>query len=314
MLDTRYSIRRTQKWKLIIIIRKGKKMKTNYGKILVLVMAIVITLPALSCWAVEKKRENVWAEDGPERRGKRFELTDEAIERIIDKVAETNPEEARELAKLRERNPDEFKEIMRERLAEEFRGRMMMGPGFRAPGMMGRGGGGRARAMMMRERQHAEYIEWLEENFPEESEKLAELRENRPELYLRKLGLSIKRYGRIAKASKENPELAEVLKEDLELKDRRDELLKQIREAADDNKKEKLIEDLEKAVNKRFDLIVKRKQMEYERLRKELKKLEKEVKKNEAEVEKWKDYEFKEENVKARLKELVARVEKFRWE
>ena len=304
-------------------------MKTNYGKILVLIMITVITLSALPCRAGEKKGENVWGEKEPARRHKWFKLTDEAIERIMDRLAETNPKEAEELAKLREENPEQFREAIREQLGKRFRGRMeqgfgrklkkrpdmMGGPGMKEPGMMtpGMQGGGR-QMRMMRERRYAEYIKWLEENFPEEAEKLAELRENRPELYLRKLVLSLKRYGKIAKASKENPQIAEVLKEDLALKDRRDELLRQISRAADDDEKKELIEDLKEVISDRFDLIVKRKQMEYERLRNELKKLEKEVRKNEAEVEKWKDASFKDENIKVRLEELVSRTEKFEWD
>ena len=60
-----------------------------------------------------------------------------------------------------------------------------------------------------------EHIEWLEQNYPDEAKKLAELREKDPGLYMRKLGLSLKKYGKIAEASRENPQLAEVLKEDL---------------------------------------------------------------------------------------------------
>ena len=42
--------------------------------------------------------------------------------------------------------------------------------------------------------------------------------------------------------------------------------------------------------------------------------LQKEVKADEAEVEKWKDSKFKDEQIKARLDELISGAEKFRWE
>ena len=67
-------------------------------------------------------------------------------------------------------------------------------------------------------------------------------------------------------------------------------------------------------VSSRFDLIVKRKQIEYEQLRNRLEKLKKEVEQREAEVEKWKDAKFKNESVKARLEELVSGAEKFQWD
>ena len=170
---------------------------------------------------------------------------------------------------------------------------------------------------MIRERareRYAEYIEWLEENYPEEAEKLAELRESKPELYMRQIALSLKKYGRIAEAAKENPQLAEVLKESLQLTKQRDKLIRKIRKATDEDEKKKMVEELKEVISSKFDLIVKRKQMAYEQLRKELEKLQKEVKKNEAEAEKWKDPEFKNESVKARVEELISRTSKFKWD
>lgn len=221
-------------------------MKTNYGKIWVLTMTILITLSALPCLAVEKKGADIWAQDRPRHK-------------------------------------------------------------HRQPG----GGQGKMRKMLEK---HTEYLEWLEKNYPDKAKELAKLKDANPQLYKRVVYLGLKKYGQIAKVEKENPELAKVLTEDMELKMERNELLRKIRSAADDDKKKELIGDLEKVISDRFDLIVKRKQMEYERLRKELKKLEKEVRKNEDEVEKWKDSEFKDENIKARLEELVSQTDKFRWE
>ncbi len=183
---------------------------------------------------------------------------------------------------------------------------------------MGPGGTfGEGRREMMRGRireRHTEYIEWLKKNYPDEAEKLAELREKKPDLYMRHIVLSLKRYGRIAEAAKENPELAEVLKEDLEFKKERDKLLRKIRAASDDDEKKESVEQLQEVIGSRFDLIVRRKQMEYEQLLKKLEKLRERVKESEAEVGKWKDAEFKNENVKVRLGELISRTEEFRWD
>ena len=249
---------------------------------------------------------------------------------MMEQLAKNNPEEAKELARLRKRNPDEFRKVMRERLGRRLRehiGRRtgLMhpegqepfmkrggrgGPGEFGGGRGGPAGGERRGGMMMRQR-YAEHLEWLEENYPEEAEKLAELREKNPELHRRQMALCLRKYGRIAKASKENPELAKVLKEDLELKKNRDRLLRRIR-AASGEKKQKLAGELEKVVSSRFDLIVKRKQIAYERLRKELNKLKKQVERSEAEVDKWR--ETKDKKVKERLEELISRTEKFKWD
>jgi len=294
-------------------------MKTTYGTILVLVMATAMLLAApLPCVAVEKDEGNILAEDEPKRGHKLFELTDEAIERMMNRLAKSNPEEAKELEKLRDRDPEKFREAMRERLGKKYKGRMGQRAGRKprkGPDMPGGPAGGRKEMVreQMREK-HTECLEWLEKNYPEEAKKLAELRGKKPELYRRQIELSLKKYGRIAKAAKENPELAEALKEDLELKKERDELLGKIRATSDDDEKKKLVKKLEEVVGSRFDLIVKRKQIKYEHLREKLEGLKERVKQSEAEVEKWKDAKFKNENVKARLEELTSKIESFKWD
>ncbi len=307
-------------------------MKKSYGKILVLAIITVILLTApLPAVAVEK--ENIWLEQEPDWGHRRFELTQETIERMMGQLKEVNPARAKELEKLREKDPEKFKaelrKAMREQHRKRFRGRMdqckhrQQWTGRRSwerpdmrmrPGALGEPAGQPHREMM-RERlreKHAEHIEWLEENYPQEAEKLSELREKRPELYMRRLWLSKKQYRRIAEAAKENPKLAEVLKEDLELKKKRDKLLGRIKSVSDDKKKKELTAELEEIVGDRFDFIVKRKQIRYEHLRKKLEELKKQVKQSQAEVEKWKA--AKDEKVEERLEELISQTEKFNWD
>ena len=334
-------------------------MKKTYGTILVLSTATLVFLTAsLVCWAAEKEEESIWHANSPELRRGRFELTDEAIEHMMERLKEANPERAEELKKLREKNPEQFKaelrEIMREHWATRFRGGREPGPREGAPFMergggfgggrsgrglgpeggapfMGGGGFGGGRGMRDRDRdrrdpdrrerterwgerlreRYAEYLEWLEKNYPEEAQELAELKEAKPDLHMRQFWLSYRKYRRIFEASEENPELVEVLKEGLELKEKRDKLLRKIRAASGDEKEE-LVKKLENVVSSRFDLIVKRKQIKYEQLRKELEELKERVKKSEAEVEKWK--KVKSEKVNERLEELINRAEKFGWD
>jgi len=320
-------------------------MKTTYGTILVLAMMVVVLTAPVPCGAAEKEEKSIWSEDKPGRGHKRFELTEEKIEHIMNRLKKANPEEAEELEQLREKDAEKFKaelrKVMRERFGKRFREhrkerseRMK-----RHSERMGRhsermkrhsermkehwgqymkkcggpfGGGDWPRGMGLPGMRHGRYFEWLEENYTDEAEKLAELIEKDVDLYLKQLGLSLKKYGRIAEAAKENPALAEVLKEDLELKQRRNKLLRRIRAASDDERRE-LVKELEEVVSSRFDLIVKRKQIEYEQMLKKLEKLKKRVEESESKVEKWKDAEFKKESVKARLGELVGETDEFRW-
>jgi uncharacterized protein YjbJ (UPF0337 family) len=315
-------------------------MKKTYGTILVLSTATLVLLTASpACLAAEEKEEKIWRDEGPRPRGGQFELTDEIIERVMGGLREANPERVEELKKLREKNPEQFKAELREVMREQFAGRFgehREGIGGREPGPregappMERGGGfGGGRGIRDREsrdperrerterwgerlrEKYAEYLEWLEKNYPEEAQELAELKEAKPELHMRQFWLSYRKYRRIFEASEENPELVEVLKEDLELKSKRDKLLGKIR-AAGGGEKEELVKELKNVVSSRFDLIVKRKQITYEQLRKELEELKERVKESESEVEKWK--ELKGEKVKERLGELIGRTEKFNWD
>ena len=307
-------------------------MQKNYVTILVLAIATTMIFAApVPCRAAEKEEESVWSEDEPKGEGRRFELTEERIERIMNQLAEADPEKAKELEQLREKDPEKFKAELREAMQQQFSKRFKerlkerseqpvkkhggsfsrggMPPG--AAGMLpGTGQQEKARSM---HRRHAEYLEWLEKSYPEEAEKLAELRETKPGLHMRQMALALKKYRRIFEAEEENPKLAEVLKEDLVLKQQRDKLLRKIRAASEDAEKKELTKQLEEVVSSRFDLIVKRKQIECEQLLEKLKKLKKRVEESEAKVEKWKDAEFKNESVKARLEELVGKTDEFRW-
>ncbi len=292
-------------------------MKTSYGTILVLAMAAAILFTtALPCRAEEKEEENIWLEAEPKLEQGRFELTKEKIERMMNQLAETDPEKAEELKQLREKDLEKFKAELGEAMRQQFGRRTRehrqerserhmkkhsgpFGPGDMPPGM----------GMHWR---HGRYLDWLKENYAEEAEKLAELSEKDTGLYWKQLGLSLKKYGKIEEAARENLQLAEVLKEDLVLKQQRDKLLEEIKNASDDER-EKLVEELKGVISNRFDLIVKRKQIEYEQLLEKLEELKKEVKQREAKVEKWKDAKFKNESVKTRLEELVSKTDEFRW-
>ncbi len=304
-------------------------MKTNFAILLMSAITITAILTApLPCRAAEEAKENIWSEDPPRGHQRRFELTDETIERIMKRLGQTDPKKAQQLEQLRDKDLEKFKVELRKVMREQFgRGRggkrgsrsrrelrsehdrPMGGP----HGFPGRRGPERMKHQRMRQK-HTEYLEWLEKNYPDKAKKLAELKENNPNLYGRKIALSLKKYGRIKEASEENPQLAEVLKEDLELKQKRYRLLGKIRRASDEDQKQQLTKELEQIISSRFDLIVKRKQIAYEQLRQKLEKLKDQVKKSEAELEKQKNVKFKNESVKARLEELISRTEKFKWD
>ena len=121
------------------------------------------------------------------------------------------------------------------------------------------------------------------------------------------------KYGGIFRV-RENPELCEVLKEDLELREKADQLVRKIKSAGSENEKKELTAQLEKTVGRRFDLLVRQKEIEYGRLLKRLEELKKQLEENKSEVTKWKDAKFKEENVKKRVQDLIKGSPKFKWD
>ena len=267
---------------------------------------------------------------GPEGPMQGFEPGPEQIERMMAQIRKTNPQKADELVGLREKDPVAFKAELRNLMREQFVKRMaerggeagrwqkggpegpMPGPG--APAGMGcetpPGGGGPEMMHGWVQQRNEEYMKWLKVNFPDEATKMEQMK---GEDAGRAMGISWRKYGRIYMA-KDNPQLVAVLKEQMTLKDRRGEILKQIKVTADEKQKKELTGQLEQLVGQQFDLIVKRKQIAYEDLTKKLAELQKEVDQRKAEVEKWKSKDFKNDQVKQRVKELISESEKFEWE
>jgi hypothetical protein len=283
----------------------------------------------VACAAEMEKEEQIMVEppgpgQGPTR-VPRMELGPEQIERILNQIREDDPEKADELIRLREQNPEAFNAEIRRVARERFMSRRMeqkgeqgMQPPRRRPG--GQATEGREPGEwpeMMRERMQEkseEYMKWLKENFPDEASKLEQLKEENPGQHTRAMGLSWRKYAPIFEASKNNPELATVLKDQLALREKRGELLKKIKATTDEKQKKELVKELEGVVSKQFDLIVKRKELAYGDLTKKLAELQKEVDIKKAEVEKWKGKDFKNEQVQKRVDELVNETEKFEWE
>jgi hypothetical protein len=265
---------------------------------------------------------------GPMMGQGRFEPTPEQMDHILAELKEKNPQKADELIQLREKDPNAFRMELQNAMREQFMSRMHEQRGEQGrpfenaqgrwqpqqgqmPQMSGPG------AEMMREKiqeKTEEYLKCLKENYPDEAAKLEQLKKDNPEQFMRALMISGKKYGPICQAVKDDPNLAKVLKQQMELRSKRTELLKQIRTTTDEKQKKTLNTELEQIVGRQFDLIVKRKQMAYEDLTKKLADLQKEVNQRKAEVEKWKGKDFKSQKVKERVTELLNEKEKFEWD
>jgi len=110
---------------------------------------------------------------------------------------------------------------------------------------------------------------------------------------------------------KTNPELAKVLKQDIELQQQRSKLVKQL-QSAPKKQKDKIQKELKEVISLRFDIIIMKKQLQYEDLRKKLEKLQKEVQHRESELDKLK--QKKPDAIGKRYEELVGKTEKIGWD
>lgn len=300
-------------------------MATNTHRKKILFVTSACLIFCAFCGSAVAAKEDIW-DDGPAQMPGRFRLTDEKIEQILNLIAEKAPQRAEELRQLQKEDSDKFKEQIRAELAKmrppEKGGPESLQPGRRSsPRRLPEGAGppsgrrrGPARGGRWREnmqKSHEEYIKWLEKNYPDEAQELEELQEKDPDQYLRSAFASRRKYGRIMDAEKRNPELGEVLKEDLEIQKLCVELLEQIKQA-DGKKREELVKELDGLVSRRFDLIVRKKQLQYQDLQKRLEKMQAELKQRQFEVEKLQ--ESKEKAIKERLAELIGQNEKVNWE
>ncbi|MBW8040768.1 MAG: S46 family peptidase [Planctomycetes bacterium] len=273
-------------------------MKAKYGLLLILMLAAVITVSAMPCWAQgtseeKEKKEDIWTEGdtrgpgrrGP-RRGPRFDLTEEEIDRIIKSIKQSNPEKAKDLENMRKEDSDRFQPELREHGRDEFSKIVL------------------ERIDKWRKQRREEFLKWLDENFPRQAQELKKLLQD-PDLYLKKYEIIRQKYWPIFEAERRNPELGEVLKEKLKLGSWRDRLLREIRGAKDAKKKKELINKLKDAVSRRFDLIVREKKITYKRLRDRLKELQERMEKSQAEIDELKDPKTKKQNIDKRVDDLL---------
>ena len=292
-------------------------MELRRGIIVILVMATMATVIILPCFPQEKKADqDIWGEDetrgpgrggpgggpgrgGPGRGGRgraRFELTEEEIDRVMKSLQESNPAKAKELRELREKDPNQFTAELRRHGREEF-GKII-----------------RERIDKWRKERQNDFLEWLDKAVPQKARDLAQLKQTNPSLYTEKFELVWRKYERIFEESRRNPELAQVLIEDLKLKESRVELVKKIKAARDERRKKLLIAELEEVVARRYDLIVRRRQIEYERLLRWLKELQDRVNESRKEMAIWMDEGYKDENVKKRMHDLIEETPGFSWD
>jgi len=272
------------------------------GRVMVVVIAAALLWGVISTGysaekdAKDRQSENIWTAPPPDTRGY-LRLTDEEIARIMKRIKETDPQKAQELEQLRQTTDEEaFHDRLRQYGKDEFAKIVT------------------ERIESYRQRRRAEFLDWLAKNYPREATELKKIRPKNPSLYNKKYDLARAKYGYIYDAWRRNPELGKVLKEDLRLKERRDSLIAGIKAEKDEKKRNELAAQLQHVISDRFDLIVRRKQIALDQLLKRVEELKKQIDKGRLDIRAWRDSNFKQENVKKRVKELTEGIPKLRFD
>jgi len=226
-------------------------------------------------------------------RGERFsrdsqpELTDEQIDRIMENFRKRDPEKAKELEKLRKEDSNRFLNDLRRYARQEYTREIMTA---------------------INESRNADFIKWLEKYIPEKAKELADLKNDNPELYVRKIGDLRMQYREIYSPVIFGPEeLMQIRVSDFLLEEKERTLLFKIMPTRDDEAREKLVAELRDVLDKRYDLKVRQKELEYEQLEKQLKAMQEQLDESKEEIKTWGELDFKKEEVDKRLEILTGR-------
>jgi hypothetical protein len=246
----------------------------------------------------KQAKNDIWRDEPKETPAPWWQrdLSEDTINRIMKGLQQRDPAKAKQLSELRQKDPAQFKMQIREQGQPELDQII------------------RERFETRRLERNAKFVEWLKANYPKEEQTLANLKERSPQLYISTFDRLWQEYGYIYEADTSNPEMGTVLKEDRELKKRADALYKQIRSEKSEAKKQALGIELQDVIAKRYDLIVRRKEIAYEQLLKKLDELHRQVRESKDEIAKWRDPGIKQENVKQRIHDLTDSKVRFKWD
>jgi hypothetical protein len=252
----------------------------------------------LTAAETQQTKEGIWQDEPREARHAWWERgpTDDVIEKIMKGLEKRDPAKAKELTRLRDKDPERFKAELREAGRPEIE--QMVRDHWEA----------------RRQKRNADFVEWLKANYPQEEQSLSKLKEGDPQVYIKNFDHLMNQYGYIFDAENSNPELGTVLKEDLRLRKRGDELYRQLRKERSEAKKQQLGTELQEVVALRYDLIVRRKEIAYEQLLRRLDELQKQVRESKDEITNYKDARVKQENVRQRVQALTENKVRFKWD
>lgn len=270
-------------------------MQLRRAAVIVAGITLAFGLTAVALAAAEDKqpKNDIWKD---EPKSSQRGLSNDQIEQIMKGIQQRDAEKAKALTELRQKDPVRFMNELR------TQGRPELDQMFRE------------RMEARRQDRNSKFLEWLKVNYPAEEQTLAKLKEGDLQVYMVSFESVRDRYGYIFDAESSSPELAAVLKEDLTLRKKSEELCARHRNDKSDAEKQKIGAELQEVIARRYDLIVRRKEIAYEQLLKRLEGLQKQVTDSKDDIAKYKDEQIRRENVRQRVEALVGGKVQFKWD
>ncbi len=242
-------------------------------------------------------QQDIWQQEeanNPPQPWRRW-LDDPTMDRIMKSIQQRDPAKAKELTELRKKNIDEFKDELVQQGKQEIDQIS------------------RERMEARHQKDQAEFTDWLKTNYAREAEALTKAKEKDPQLYVKSYDSLWSQYGSIFQA-RSNPELMALLKEDLDLKKKRDDLVRRIQQEKSQDKKQVLGVELRDIVSRRYDIIVRRKEIAYEQAMKKLAALQKQIQDSQSAIGRWKDPSVKQKNIQLHVESLTEGKVSFKWD
>lgn len=157
-----------------------------------------------------------------------------------------------------------------------------------------------------------EFLDWLETNYPQDALDLSKINKENPERYRQKMLEMLEKYGQLFRAEKDNPELANLIKQDMVLREESKALAREISNLTDEDEKEVKTSQLKELLEKRFDILIKQRELNYQDFKKRIEKLQKDLENREQALNNLKN--DKKAQVQLRLKELLSPEDKLNWD
>jgi hypothetical protein len=259
-------------------------------------------LMAMMCAAGMAEEQKADKGNRPGRiEGKNAPMQEKRAMHILKQIEAKDPALAKKLLNLKKNNPKNFRDELFKATQKYKLGK---GSG-KGPGRDGH----RERMMQWEKERNAEYIAWLKDNYPEEAVKLEKLQKGKPGIFNRHVRISRKIYGEIREMQKENPKIAENMKEQLEVLKKRTVLITSAQSLADQIKKakgpkrDKLVKQLKETLSIRIDLIVVLHKLQYEVLEEKIRQLNKQIAEQKAQTDKF--IQKKDEEIAKRMERLL---------